>query len=114
MKWTPWREDLETQSVLMFLMFFRRAAVCDRLVQSWGRRCKSFDQSHRTLSSQEPAPDRLWVGRNQVLSSVLLLVVQAGVYRQSFHISSWQSSLNSDAFAETLIGVELKGQDTDL
>lgn len=42
---------------MMLLMDFRRAAVCDWLVQSGGCGCKGVDQSHWTLSSQEPAPD---------------------------------------------------------
>ena len=50
------------------LLDFRCTAVSDWLVLSGGCGCEGFDQSHRTLSTQEPAPDRLWLEWHQVHS----------------------------------------------
>lgn len=56
------------------MLGFRRAAGGDRLLQPGGCGCESFNQSHRTLSTQEPAPDRLWVECTQVLFQVVCVL----------------------------------------
>lgn len=50
---------------------FRCAAVRYRLMQFGGRGYEGFDPSHRSLSSQESAPDRLWMVWTEVPSSDL-------------------------------------------
>lgn len=53
------------------LLCFRCAAVRYRLVSLGGRGCEGVDPGHRSLSSQESAPDRLWMVWTQVPSSNL-------------------------------------------
>lgn len=51
------------------LLCFRCAADRYWLVQVGGRGGEGVDPSHRSLSSQEPAPGRLWVVCSEVPSA---------------------------------------------
>lgn len=55
----------------VLLLCFRCATVPYWLMQFGGRGCEGFDASHKSRSSPESAPGRLWMDRTEVPSSDL-------------------------------------------